>query len=59
MIKSADLGDPSEQWEAKSDGAPLRSDDDPRSVANIAQWREYLPTDCVEAMIKDGWHRRV
>jgi hypothetical protein len=60
VIKSADLEDPSEQWEAaKSDEAPLRSDDHPRSVANIAQWREYLPSDCVEAMIKDGWHRRV
>lgn len=60
MIKSADLGDPSEQWKAaKSDEVPLRSDDDPRSVANVAQWREYLPADCVEAMITDGWHRRV
>jgi hypothetical protein len=60
VIKSADLGDPFEKWKAaKSDEAPLRSDDDPRAVANIALWREYLPPDCVEAMIKDGWHRRV
>ena len=60
MIKTADLGDPFQQWKAaKSNEAPLRSDDDPRSVANITQWREYLPADCVEAMIKDGWHRRV
>jgi hypothetical protein len=60
VIKSADPGDPFEQWKsAKSDEAPLRSGDDPRALANIAQWREYLPDDCVEAMIKDGWHRRV
>jgi hypothetical protein len=60
VIKSAELEDPFAQWKAaKSDEAPLRIDNDPRALANIAQWREFLPADCVEAMIKDGWHRRV
>ena len=27
-----------------------------RAVANIAEWSTYLPPDCVEAMIRDGWH---
>ncbi len=27
-----------------------------RAAANIAAWREYLPEDCVTAMINDGWH---
>ena len=27
-----------------------------RAVANIAEWSTYLPQDCVEAMIRDGWH---
>jgi hypothetical protein len=30
-----------------------------RSVRNIAQWRTYLPTDCVAAMIRQGWDRSV
>jgi hypothetical protein len=27
-----------------------------RAAANIAAWREYLPEDCITAMISDGWH---
>ncbi|MGA2777883.1 MAG: hypothetical protein ABSF94_10000 [Steroidobacteraceae bacterium] len=27
-----------------------------RAAANIAVWREYLPEDCIRAMISDGWH---
>jgi hypothetical protein len=26
-----------------------------RAAANIAAWRSYLPEDCVQAMINDGW----
>jgi len=26
-----------------------------RAAANIAAWRSYLPEDCVNAMINDGW----
>lgn len=28
-----------------------------RSSRNIGSWREYLPEDCVAAMIKMGWDR--
>jgi hypothetical protein len=28
-----------------------------RATANVAAWRTYLPTDCVAAMINQGWHR--
>jgi len=27
-----------------------------RAAHNIAVWRQYLPADCVAAMIADGWH---
>jgi hypothetical protein len=27
-----------------------------RAAAIVADWRTYLPEDCVAAMIKDGWH---
>jgi hypothetical protein len=27
-----------------------------RAAATVAEWRTYLPEDCVAAMIKDGWH---
>jgi hypothetical protein len=27
-----------------------------RSAAIVADWRTYLPEDCVAAMIKDEWH---
>jgi hypothetical protein len=27
-----------------------------RAAAIVANWRTYLPEDCVAAMIKDGWH---
>jgi hypothetical protein len=30
-----------------------------RAAANIALWSTYLPTDCVAAMIRDGWHLTV
>jgi hypothetical protein len=30
-----------------------------RAVANIAEWSTYLPRDCVEAMVRDGWHLTV
>jgi hypothetical protein len=28
-----------------------------RSNRNIGSWREFLPEDCVAAMIKMGWDR--
>ena len=30
-----------------------------RSARNIAQWRTYLPMDCVAAMVRQGWDRSV
>lgn len=33
--------------------------DGARAAENIAEWRKYLPQDCVDAMVKDGWHRSV
>jgi hypothetical protein len=30
-----------------------------RSARNIAQWRTYLPIDCVAAMVRQGWDRSV
>jgi hypothetical protein len=27
-----------------------------RANANIDAWQTYLPKDCVDAMINDGWH---
>ena len=26
-----------------------------RAVANMREWRSYLPEACVKAMIEDGW----
>jgi hypothetical protein len=26
------------------------------AAANIAQWKTYLPEDCVKAMMTGGWH---
>lgn len=28
-----------------------------RAASNIANWRTYLPEDCVVAMINGGWHQ--
>ena len=28
-----------------------------RSEANVKTWRTYLPADCVDTMIRMGWHR--
>ena len=27
-----------------------------RAAESIAAWMNYLPQDCVEAMVRDGWH---
>ena len=27
-----------------------------RAAANVAEWRTYLPADCVAAMVNDRWH---
>jgi hypothetical protein len=33
--------------------------DSVRAAENIAEWRKYLPEDCVNAMVKAGWHGTV
>jgi hypothetical protein len=30
---------------------------DVRSSANLAVWEEYLPADCIAAMVSSGWDR--
>jgi hypothetical protein len=30
-----------------------------RAAENIRLWRSYLPEDCVETMIRMGWHLSV
>lgn len=27
-----------------------------RAKRNVREWKSYLPDDCVEAMIRLGWH---
>jgi hypothetical protein len=46
-----------------SPGARLTGNQAPadhaRAVQKVAEWREYMPKDCVDSMIKDGWRRTV
>jgi hypothetical protein len=35
---------------------PTRAIDSARAAENIAEWRKYLPEDCVNSMVKAGWH---
>jgi hypothetical protein len=30
-----------------------------RAAKNVLAWKEYLPNDCVKAMVASGWHFRV
>jgi hypothetical protein len=39
------------------DRSALTSTEIAHFARNIAAWREYLPPDCVAAMIRMGWHR--
>jgi hypothetical protein len=39
--------------------AEPNAEDATRSAKNIAQWKCYLPDDCVETMINMGWDRSV
>lgn len=27
-----------------------------RAAKNVLEWKEYLPNDCVKAMVASGWH---
>jgi hypothetical protein len=35
---------------------PTKVIDSARAAENIAEWRKYLPEDCVNSMVKAGWH---
>jgi hypothetical protein len=55
---------PLEQWRsiraaARPNDSQFRGEATERAAANVEQWRQSLPADCVEAMVKDGWQRRV
>jgi hypothetical protein len=39
--------------------AHIKPIDSARASENIAGWRKYLPEDCVNAMVKAGWHGTV
>jgi hypothetical protein len=45
--------------ESLETAAPVESavsaDDIARSEENILRWMQYLPTDCIKAMIRMGW----
>jgi hypothetical protein len=36
---------------------PADAADAAHAADNIAQWRAYLPSDCIEAMVAMGWDR--
>jgi len=38
---------------------PTKVIDSARAAENIAEWRKYLPEDCVNSMVKAGWHGTV
>ena len=64
-MQSCTLADPSPRTPVVEDHAqmaprdhvPLDPESAARSVRNIATWRSYLPTACVQAMIRMGWDR--
>jgi hypothetical protein len=45
-----------DQAGAEQDGALSMDFEVGRSVYNISVWRSYLPSDCVDAMIRMGWN---
>jgi len=49
--ESSDPGTPADGQISEADAA--------RAAENIRVWRSYLPEDCVDTMIKMGWHLSV
>jgi len=49
--ESADRSFPADGQISEADAA--------RAAENIRVWRSYLPQDCVDTMIKMGWHLSV
>jgi hypothetical protein len=44
---------------ARRSGEELSVVEDTRAVRNVAEWQKFLPKECVDLMIKDGWHHTV
>ena len=43
----------------KAQSTTRNSSEISHSEKNVAQWLTYLPTDCVAAMVRQGWERSV
>jgi hypothetical protein len=46
-----EAGEPGDGIDAEADAEAEAE----RRARNIATWREYLPPDCIETMIRMGW----
>ncbi len=44
---------------ARRSGKEPSAAEDTRAAQNVAEWRTFLPKECVHLMVKDGWHRTV
>jgi hypothetical protein len=53
---------PAAEVRSRSRESDARSEDDDceevsaRAEQNVREWRTYLPPECVESMIRMGWH---
>lgn len=52
LFAASALAFPDAEWAESLKPTPAESE---RAVANIREWRSYLPEACVNAMIDDGW----
>jgi len=51
LLKGLGVGSDVVEASVKRNGATIE-----RAAAIIADWKSYLPEDCVKAMVSDGWH---
>lgn len=47
---------PSSSVDASRPSGPGDAAQSRRAQANVESWRSYLPADCVDTMIRMGWH---
>ena len=52
LFASSGLAFPRSEWAGSLKPTQAQS---ARAVANIREWRSYLPEACVKCMIDDGW----
>lgn len=52
LFESSGLAFPKSDW---ADSIKPTERESERAVANIREWRSYLPEACVQTMIDDGW----